>query len=532
MNIIDLQEISPNVWKAKYRGNYGTYTIKVKTDGKKTVDFSCSCPSDYYPCKHIPMVEKEINERISKRKNNIDEQEITIDVLLKDLSQKELLDFIVKQAQYNSQLKNAILLEFTYKINKKDTAEPNNYTQLIRDALDGVYFDYEDIGYGHDDGCLEIEILEKWLDKAQEYADKGKPEEALLICKAFIEEFASWCEEQEDIIVEYVDINYQERPFDILIQIYSMPGIDHRELLNYCKSEMLKSKYKGTEMYNGFNTLFMDLSVVAGSDDFITVQDKLLKEVNDKSSWDAQKILRQKIDFYRNNKQPDKAWDVIMENLQIDSFREELTKKLITEDKLQEAKKLIDEYISKNVNKNDYSHRWHGFKLQIAQKENDIKEIQRISYLFIESGFDTEYYNIYKSTFAKEEWAEKVEKLIKHYEKQDSRWFNSSIADILQAENQEERLMKYVEKHLNVDNLEKYYTVFSSSFPEKTLALFRQAIDRYAQSTGRDIYERIADLFKKMIKIKGGSELVKEMVAQYRVLYKNRRAMMEIINKF
>jgi len=57
MSISDLQEISPDVWKAKYRGNYGTYTIKIKNDGNKTVDFSCSCPSDYYPCKHIPMVE-------------------------------------------------------------------------------------------------------------------------------------------------------------------------------------------------------------------------------------------------------------------------------------------------------------------------------------------------------------------------------------------------------------------------------------------------------------------------------------------
>jgi hypothetical protein len=34
-----------------------------------------------------------------------------------------------------------------------------------------------------------------------------------------------------------------------------------------------------------------------------------------------------------------------------------------------------------------------------------------------------------------------------------------------------------------------------------------------------------------MAKIKGGNEVVKEMISQYRVLYKNRRAMMEIINK-
>jgi hypothetical protein len=145
MSIIDLQEISPNVWKAKYRGNYGTYTIKVKTDENKTVDFSCSCPSDNYPCKHIPMAEKAISERMAKNRINDDEHEITIDLLLKDLSQKELCDFIVRQAQYNPQLKNTILLEFAHKINKKATGNTNNYTQLLRDALDELYFDYGDI---------------------------------------------------------------------------------------------------------------------------------------------------------------------------------------------------------------------------------------------------------------------------------------------------------------------------------------------------------------------------------------------------
>jgi hypothetical protein len=531
MNIIDLQEVSHNVWKAKYRGNYGIYTIKVKKDGDKTVDFSCSCPSSYYPCKHIPIMEAAIRERIAKSRKNDDKHEITIDLLLKDLSQKELCDFIIKQAQYNPQLKNAILLEFTRKVNKTGIAETNNYTQLLQDALDEVYLDDEDVEYGHYEGILEIEILEKWLDKAKEYADTGNPKEAMLICKAIIEEYASWCDEQDDYIVEYVDINYQERPFDILNQIYPMPEIDNKELIDYCKSEISKPKYRNTKMYNGFNMLLMKLSVKVGSDDFIMVQDKLLQEVDSKSSSEAGEILQRKINFYRSNKQPNKAWDIIKENLQIESFRNDLTKKLIAEDKLQEAKKLIDDFITKNKEEN--SHTWLELKLQIAQKEENTKEIQRISYAFIESRFDDKYYNIYKSTFAQEEWTEQVEKLIRHYEKRhNNNWFNNSVANVLQSEKQEERLLKYIEKHLQVDILKKYYAHFSSSFPEKTLSLFRQVIDEYAQNTGREYYEHIVRLFGEMVKIKGGSELVKEMITQYRSLYKNRKAMMEIINRF
>jgi hypothetical protein len=45
-------------------------------------------------------------------------------------------------------------------------------------------------------------------------------------------------------------------------------------------------------------------------------------------------------------------------------------------------------------------------------------------------------------------------------------------------------------------------------------------------------YENVASLLKKMIQIEGGREVVKEMICQYQTLYKNRRAMMEIINRF
>ena len=532
MSIIDLQEISPNAWNAKYRGNYGTYTIKIKTDGTKTVNFSCSCPSSGYPCKHIPMVEEAIRERIAKSAKNNNTNEITIEQLLKDVPQKELLNFIVRHAQHNPQFKNTALLEFSHTIKKKNTDNVNNYNQLLQDALDGLYFDYEDIEYGHYDDVLEIDALDRWLDKAQKYADDNNPEEALLICKACIEEYASWYEEQNSDVAEFVDIDYQEKPFRILTQISTMQGIDRKELFNYCKTEMLNPKYKGTEMTSGFNALFMKLSVAIGSDDFITLQDNLLKEIDDKSSYEAQKILDRKIDFYRNNKQPEKADDVIKNNLQIESFREELTRKFISENNLQEAKKLINDFISSKANETGNLYSWHELQLQISQKENDIPEIRHISYRFIESIFKAKYYNIYKSTFAKEEWQESVEKLIKHYEKKGNQWFNTSLANVLKAEKQEERLMKYIEKHLSIDILEEYHTSFAASFPKKTLSMFRQTIDKYAQSTGREIYEQIVKLFGKMVKIEGGSEVVKDMISRYRIIYKNRRAMMEIINEF
>ena len=116
MSIVSLQEISDNSWRARYHGNYGVYTIKIKTDGKKTVEFSCSCPSSYYPCKHIPMIENAIKQDISDNAKNDKKHNVTVEQLLEKATQKEL--------------RNA---------------------PLLRSALSKLRFGYEDIGY------------EKWL---------------------------------------------------------------------------------------------------------------------------------------------------------------------------------------------------------------------------------------------------------------------------------------------------------------------------------------------------------------------------------
>ena len=462
--------------------------------------------------------------------SRIDLQEkITFEELLKNVPPKELFDFIVRQTQCNEKFRIAVFLEFSHIINYKKENNVSKYNKLLRNALADLYFDYDDIE--SDDDIIEITVLNQWLDKAQNYINKKEPNEAILICKACLEEFTTWMDETYCAVIDYINPIYAESPFDMITQTLSMQGVNHKELFDYCKSEILKPKYRKMGISNRFNALFMKLSVIVGSDDFIDLQDNLLKRISNKSSHEAKKILQRKIDFYKNSGQPEKADEVIKNNLQIESFRKELTEKLIAKNNLQEAKKLIHNFISNKENHNCNLFSWDKLLLQIAQKENDSPEIRRISFLFINSDFNVEYYNLYKSTFAKEEWAEMAEKLITNYEKDGKQLFCKSVADVLQAEKQEERLMKYIEKYLNMANLEAYYTGFATSFPEKTLSMFRQITDEYAKKMGRDIYERIGELLEKMLKIKDGKEIVKEMINQYRIIYKSRRTMMEILNR-
>ena len=527
-DIISLQETSANSWQAKYRGNYGTYNIKIKIDGEKMTDFSCSCPSDYYPCKHIDMIKNAIDNRIAENKESSNENSITVEELLKKVTHKELMDFIIRYAKYNPEFTNKILLEFVHKTKTKDE---NNYSLILRKALKKYHFDNDDI-YDYHEDSIEIDILDEWFAKANEYISQNRNDEAIAICKACIEEYAEWKEEIEDDIIDYIDPIYQEKPFELLKEIVSTPAVNSDELFKYCITEMSKKKYSGTYMYDGFNDLLMEFAGICNATEFIALQDSLLKNITDKSSYEAEKIIERKIAFYKKNNQSEMAWQLVTENIQIEKFRKQVVEQKISDKKFSEAKKMIADYLSAHQNDNFYYHReWNELILDIAQKEVDIPVIRKISFAFIENYFQKKYYRIYKSSFSQNEWENELQNIIAHYEKK-GKYFSDSVADVLAEEKDAASLMGYIEKHLSAERMDKYYSHFASAYLKETLDLFQKAINQYAEkNTGRNHYEYIVTLFKKIAHIEGGKEMITTMIFQYKNQYKNRRAMIEILNK-
>jgi hypothetical protein len=539
-DIIDLQEISPNHWRAKYQGNYGVYTIKIRLDKEgETSDFSCSCPSSYYPCKHISIVKEAINKRIAQsRHGETEDKTSTVDELLTNVSLQELRDFVIRQARYNTDLTNAVRLEFAHKLTDEST---NPYSSILRDIMEDVDFDYDDY-YELEEG-LDLDGLQQWLEKARVYAEQQNYHETVLICKACIEEFAEWMHNENTDVVDYIDASYQSVPFEIMEKAAASPDVDSKSLYDYCLSEINKDRYSGTEMFDRFNDLLTILAVKVNSNDFIDFQDRLLKEIDDNSSGEAEKILQRKINFYNGTQQPEKANALIEKNMQIENFRRQIVAKLFAEQNFAEAKRLIDDFVQERHDTGrDYAEYWDEMLLEIAQKENDIYTIRRIAFSFINRNFDKKYFDIYKSAFTPEEWTAALENLLLHYEK-NSRDFNyhslkttnfsSAAADVLVAENAVERLLLYIEKNLSVERMEKYYFKLADLYPEKTLELFRKAIDEYAEKNiGRGHYEHIAKLLGQMLTIKNGKHTVAVMVSSYRTKYKNRRVLIEILSVY
>jgi hypothetical protein len=528
-SIIELRQTAENEWKAKYQGNYGLYTIKITTDGKKTVKFSCSCPSDYYPCKHISIIEDAIAKKMANNKTSVKHSGLRVQDLIANISAEKLREFIITQAKYNTDLLNAALLEFA---TNADNTNGNKYSEIIQEALADLPTEEDDDDY-YVDECLDIDILDQWFDKARKCVRLKQCNEAILICKACIEEYSQWLYNAGEDTAELFYSEYQSIPFGIMED--AVKHTNKKELFNYCLSEMKKKKYAGTDFYDNFHRLLTSLALKVDPDTFIALQDELLAEIPDKSSYEAKVILQRKIDFFRRLGKADKALALLEENIQIESFRKDAVKIRIEEQNFTEAKKLINDFLVKQEKEhNRYSlHTWLELLLDIAQKEKDIPSIRGLAYGFIEKGFNKKYFEIYKTAFSPAEWADAREKLLLHYSRNDDYCYENSAADLLAAEKEAERLINHVEKHLSMQGLAKYYLIFAPVYPEKTIELFQKALVSYAEkNVGRSSYEDILAMLKKMARIKGGKKAALGLVADFKVRYKNRKAMMETLKRF
>jgi hypothetical protein len=286
----------------------------------------------------------------------------------------------------------------------------NKYHAILRESFDGINLYNED--YCDYDGWLTIDFLDDWLEKADACVKKENCAEAALIAKACLEQLFEWLFKMN---IDGGADDYAEHIFSILEKAAKKSEKGKKELYQYCLAEVPKEKYR--DIQDSFYDLMLALAPDADPEGFLALQDKLFAALEDKTSWQAHKILMRKIKFYRNAHKTAAALEVIKNNLQIESFREEWVEHLIKKGELSEAKKIIYELIdNESGEKHIYrKERWDELLLKIAQKEKDLPEIRRIAFTFIEGYFEKKYYRIYKSAFASKEWPAEKEHLAALY---------------------------------------------------------------------------------------------------------------------
>lgn len=321
--------------------------------------------------------------------------------------------------------------------------------------------------------------------------------------------------------------------------------IQHPKITQQQKNEILQalcqiakiSIYRDYDLYD-VDELMMQINLsIQPVEKALELIDKLLEERKD--SYDLYQLVLRKVDLLLGQKEQGKADDMIRQYLYLSEIREMEVEKLMEREQYDEAIRLLDEGIEiaekeEHIGTVD---EWLKTKLRIYEMTHQTSDVINTCRLLFVLGRDRlEYYSKLKTLVPKEEWKSFLDTMMK--ETQFSKYFSfgeNDEAEIYVREKDYERLFMLLSS-VNYNQLKalmKYAHHLKNTHSEPLIAMYTSLLNDYAeQNLGRNHYEFVAQALLCAKKLNGGQEAVKRLVAEFRIKYKRRPAMMEVLARF
>ena len=508
--VSELEEDSPGEWTATVEGTEN-YSVEISMDGKEIKSWYCDCPYDGEICKHVVATllairdnEKKVNRSaFSKVKVEVEEAVVideTVDIqqLLSFANPQELSQFIYEYASMHSEFKTALLNRFMAK-ELSATSKEKDYRAEIQSVFNDSYYNRKSRYHNrYDDFDCDWETvfnrMDIFLEKADFFLNVGNIDTTIDIA---LQTLRSIGENYEDGLLYNDDLypsDYCEQAGDLLIKVIEHPKTTQKQktaILQELGQLAKLSTYRDYDLYD-IDELLMKINLsVQSAEKALELIDKLLEERKD--TYDLYQIVLRKVNLLTGLHEEQKAADTIRQYLYLTEIREMEVDKLIASCQYDEAIRLLNEGI------------------EIAEKEEHIGTV--------------------------DEWL-KTKLRIYEKETQFSKYFSfgeNDEAEIYVREKDYERLFMLL-LSVNYNQLKalmKYAHHLKNTHSEPLIAMYASLLNDYAeQNMGRNHYEFVAQALLCAKKLNGGQEAVKRLVAEFRIKYKRRPAMMEVLARF
>jgi len=128
-----------------------------------------------------------------------------------------------------------------------------------------------------------------------------------------------------------------------------------------------------------------------------------------------------------------------------------------------------------------------------------------------------------KTLYTPEEWPIAREELFAVVSKR------SGFDELLREEELYDRLLDFLmNPSVSLNRLQAHEDVLKTRYPDQVLEKYRETLEKEAKDTAtRGEYQRWVKRLKHMQSICGGEQVVRIIVEDWRIRYRNRRAMME-----
>lgn len=174
--------------------------------------------------------------------------------------------------------------------------------------------------------------------------------------------------------------------------------------------------------------------------------------------------------------------------------------------------------------------RWFGTRLKEVYRMSGRQEAykQQLLTMFTkESPGNPDDFRELKSLYSAQEWPQVREEIFRSLPKQ------ARVERLYYEEKLYDRLLTFVLAQKGLFSLVQYEHVLKEEYPQQLLSKYTQELtDMAKRAADRRHYQEWAMHLKRMTQIAGGPQEVQKIVADWRIRYKNRPAMMEELKQF
>ncbi len=536
--VTSVDELEPNIYFAEVEGSE-SYEVEIEINKGFIKNIDCTCPYDGGICKHavavlftiqadeLKLEDVQIQVSGKTKKNKILKEKTPreeLNLILNQLSKDELIKSILEVAVKDKPLLYQLLSKYSY-LNQEQTQ--SFYTNQVKNIIKSAQGRDDFIDY-YSTRKL-IKPMQELIKNAEQLAEQSSKQGAIYPCLAIIEEMAKAMENMDDS--DGYAYSFIESSFEILHSIACGNNKDDNysnEIFNICIEKIKNRTGSGFDVYNDLIRLAAD--AIANKEQIDILKPYLSSNAD--SKYDNEFLAQIEYDLIERFDGDKNAQEFLLKNLHHSKFRKEAIEKAIAKKEYTTAKTYAMQGISVDKEYAGLVNDWRRCLLKIAELENDKGTIVELAvFLFNNGNHHFEYYHKAKQYASNSEWQNIVTTILNKLNSEQYWKPYQIIAKIYFEEKQWNKLFATISERPNFDLIAEYETVINEHFHKQLITLYESSIRNYLEkNVDRKSYEITCKAIRRLKKLIPDNN-INYLINEFRAQYKNRRALIELINK-
>lgn len=504
------------------------YDIEVTMNENKIVDMDCDCPYFYggYNCKHLAAVLYAVSKSGFNEENTFIEDTVIMSTeeILKSLSYEEIIEFLNDELAFNKDL----LFKFRAKFQKENSNEDISY---YRNHIDTVVNHH--LGYDNFINYNGISAFQQDMDEVfesiEDLVSNQEHKIAFELIKHIIhiisnldldDSFGTTGTIMDDLVNILCDI-INDCPSNLYNQVFDwLCGMIDGKILDYLEDDLITFFL---EYYNEEDKIIKKIEIT----------DNIISNITNTHSWsDEWKLTRwvqNKITLLNmiEGKEAE-VLTILQKYVHLASIRDILIDDHIANKDYEKAIELLIDgkklYLDKPGIVSKYSNELIMIYRLTKNSVGLLEESKRRLFIYSPNSLDA--YKEYKALFTPPKWEIERYVVLEQLKK-----IRCDIKVYFAEERMLTQLLMEIKNSTYLSGLDTYEDMLIDVFSSELLEMFIDRVQNMAVHTGdRKHYKNIVSELKRIQKYPDGEIIVKNILTEWRVKYRNRRAMMEELN--